>query len=363
MAFHQLSMTHDSVLPPRLRRLPRACRVAAICAASLLVAGCGAATSASAQSAVQPSPGGGTLPEGLREGAHEVVVNGVRLWYRVAGTAPADAPPVVFLHGGPGQGSQGFAALTGPRLEPALRMVYLDQRGSGRSERPWTGAYSVDLLVEDLEGLRRALGVPRMALIAQSFGAVVALEYAAKHPQHVSRMVIAAGLSDAPGSIRAQCARLAEVHPQAHARVMARAQASGSDVCNVFEALEDSARGEFFQSNMFPDPAVRLAVERADTAGGLRNTGELGNAVFSQGLLQWSFAGHANLTMPVLVIAGEHDYQVGLQPQRDLARRLPRAELRVYEGAGHFMYLDAPDRFARDVTAFFTAEPAVPRSE
>jgi proline iminopeptidase len=329
--------------------------VAAACAAAVPIAGCGAASPAFAGSAVSPVPVGDTLPEGMREGAHDVVVNGVRLWYRVAGKAPADAPPVVFLHGGPGQGSQGFAALTGPRLEPSLRMVYFDQRGSGRSERPWNNAYSVDLLVEDLEGLRRALGVPRIAVIAQSFGAVVALEYAAKHPQHVSRMVIAAGLSDAPGSIRAQCARLAEVHPDAHARVMAQARASGSDVCNVFEALDHPARGEFFQSNMFPDSAVRIAVERADTAGGLRNTGELGNAVFSQGLLQWSFAGHARLTMPGLVIAGERDYQIGLEPQRDLARRLPNAELRVYEGAGHFMYLDAPERFARDVIAFFTA--------
>ncbi|HYR08107.1 MAG TPA: alpha/beta hydrolase, partial [Longimicrobium sp.] len=293
---------------------------------------------------------------GLREGPHEVVVNGARLWYRVAGTAPADAPPVVFLHGGPGQGSQGFAALVGPRLEPHLRMVYLDQRGSGRSERPWNGAYSVDLLVEDLEGVRRALGVPRIAIIAQSFGSVLGLEYAARYPQHVSRMVIAAGLSDAPGSIRAQCERLGQVHPEAYARVMEAARREGSNVCNVFEALPDSARGEFFQANMYPVASTRGLVEQADTAGGLRNTGELGGAIFSQGLLAWSFARHERLTMPVLVIAGEHDHQIGLQPQRELANRLPDAELRVYEGAGHFMYVDQPARFVRDVTAFFNAD-------
>lgn len=347
-----MQMLHPSRSPSLPRPLRRAWRLAALAAAPALLGGCASAASSSAG----PAPAvADALPPGLRDGPHEIVVNGVRLWYRVAGTADADAPPVVFLHGGPGQGSQGFAALAGPRLEPSLRMVYLDQRGSGRSERPWNHAYSIDLLVEDLEALRRELGVPRIGIISQSFGAVVALEYAAKYPRHVSRMVVAAGLSDAPGSVRAQCGRLARVHPGEHARLVA-GQADRSAPCNVFQALEDSARGAFFRDNMFPDPAVAARVEHADTAGGLRNTGELGNAVFSQGLLEWSFRGHDRLAMAVLVIAGEHDYQIGLEPQRDLARRLPDAELRVYEGAGHFMYVDQPERFAREVTAFFSAD-------
>src|SRR5439155_24487222 len=91
---------------------------------------------------------------GLRDGPHQVVVNNVRLWYRVAGRAVPGVPPVVFLHGGPGQGSYHFAALVGPSLERSLRMVYFDQRGSGNSERPWTGEYSMATLVEDIEGLR-----------------------------------------------------------------------------------------------------------------------------------------------------------------------------------------------------------------
>jgi proline iminopeptidase len=319
-------------------------------AAGLLLAACHAARPSST-----PAAGDG-VPAGLREGAHEVVVNGVRLWYRVAGAAPADAPPVVFLHGGPGQGSQSFAALAGPHLEPHLRMVYLDQRGSGRSERPWTGEYALETLVEDVEGLRRALGVPRIAIIAQSFGGVLGLEYAAKYPRHVSRLVVAAGLSDTQGSIRAQCERLGQAHPAVHARVMDEARRAGSGACNIFTALPDSLRGEFFQANMYPLPSTRDRVEHADTAGGLRNTGELGGYLFSHGLMEWRFTGHDRLTMPVLVIAGERDYQIGLQPQRELAERLPNAELRVYEGAGHFMYVDQPDRFARDMAAFFGGE-------
>lgn len=332
-------------------------RSVVILAAALLPAACHAARPSSAPDAGFAAD---SVPAGLQPGAHEVVVNGVRLWYRVAGSAPEDAPPVVFLHGGPGQGSQGFAALAGPHLEPHLRMVYLDQRGSGRSERPWTGEYALETLVEDVEGLRRALGVPRIGIIAQSFGGVLGLEYAARYPHHVSRMVIAAGLSDTQGSIRAQCERLAQVHPDVHARVMDEARRNGSGVCNIFQALPDSLRGAFFQANMYPVASTRDRVEHADTAGGLRNTGELGGYLFSHGLMEWRFTGHDRLAMPVLVVAGERDYQIGLQPQRELAERLPNARLLVYEGAGHFMYVDQPDRFARDMAAFFSEGRSAP---
>src|SRR5438045_4170852 len=72
---------------------------------------------------------------GMASGPHNVILNGVRFFYSVGGTVP-DAPPVVFLHGGPGQGSEHFEALGGGFLERELRVIYFDERGSGFSERP-----------------------------------------------------------------------------------------------------------------------------------------------------------------------------------------------------------------------------------
>lgn len=85
-------------------------------------------------------------------------------------------------------------------------MVYLDQRGSGRSERPWTGEYSMEMLVKDVEGLRQALGAEQIALIGHSFGTMLALEYAAEYPEHVSRVVLAATVPDITTAGRSMCA-------------------------------------------------------------------------------------------------------------------------------------------------------------
>jgi proline iminopeptidase len=300
---------------------------------------------------------GSATSSSLSEGPHEVVLNGVRHWYRVAGNARAGAAPVVFLHGGPGQGSVHFAELVGPGLEPSLRMVYFDQRGSGRSERPASGEYTLPLLVEDLEQLRLALGVPKLSLIGQSFGGTLALEYAARYPERVERLVFVSGLWDTPMQCRLRLQTLAQLRPEAYARVRAdtlRDDGTRRGDCDLeFAAFASGEEREDYNTEMmYPDPAVRARLEEVEAAHGYRNTGEMGGALFRGGLLTYRFAGHERLTMPVLVIAGRHDGAARPEGLRALADLLPRARFLEYERSGHFVYLDEPERFARDVIGF-----------
>ena len=333
--------------------LPRRPRPSFVARALLL-----ALAAVPAAHAQRPATAG--VPPGLRPGAHDVVVNGVRLWYRVGGTAPAGTPPVVFLHGGPGQGSEHFDALAGPFLERTLRLVYLDQRGSGRSERPWTNAYTIPLLVDDVEALRRHLGVPKIAVVGHSFGALLALEYAAKYPAHTSHVVFAAGLWDMDVQCRLRAERLAELRPDAYARVAAdtlREDGTRRSDCDLeFRAFQGAEREAYTLALMFPDPAVSARIDSVNAAQGVRNTGELGRALFGGGLLGYRFAAFDRLTMPVLVVAGRHDGAARPAGLRALADRLPNARFVEYERSGHFVYLDEPARFARDLTAFVTPD-------
>ncbi|MEA2998340.1 MAG: proline iminopeptidase [Sphingomonadales bacterium] len=287
----------------------------------------------------------------LSPGEHQAVVNDVRLWYRVAGRT--SGVPVVFLHGGPGEGSQTFAQFAGPALEPELRMVYLDQRGSGRSERPWNQAYSLDLLVEDLERLRIAWGVPKIALIGHSFGTILALEYAARHADHVYAVVLAASVPDIPAAIDLQCERLSATDPEAFARARAALAPGGKTRCNIFQAYSGDKAKAFITANMFPKPETGRMVDAADSEGALRNTGELGRALFASGLLDYRLQRAERVTAPVLIVAGGSDHQAMVEPQRALASRLPRGRILEYPGLGHFMFVEDPARFGRDVAAFF----------
>ena len=299
-----------------------------------------AASLIAAPAAAQPSP-----RASLATGEHQVIVNGVRLWYRVAGRERG--VPVVFLHGGPGQGSQTFAKFAGPRLEPSLKMVYLDQRGSGRSEKHWAKKYSLDLLVDDLEQLRRLWRAPRIALIGHSFGTVLALEYAAKYPERVSHLVLAGAVVDFPAALDLQCTRLEKVDPETYAKAVARLPQGSTRRCHIFAAPRS-----FIDGNMYPDPATMRLVDETDATDGMYNTGEISGALFGQGLLDYRFNQRQRLTMPVLFISGAKDYQAVVEPIRTFVGEVPQARLIEYEGAGHFMFVEDPERFARDVTAF-----------
>lgn len=284
-------------------------------------------------------------PAPLAVGEHQTVINGVRLWYRAAGR-PAGAP-VVFLHGGPGQGSQTFAKFAGPHLERDHRMVYFDQRGSGRSEKHWKKEYSLAVMVDDIEQLRRHLNVEQMALIGHSFGTVLALEYAAKYPQRVSHLVLAGAVVDFPAAIEVHCARLKALKPELYEKAVAEAPKGSSHRCNSFVAGR-----EFIDGAMYPNPATMAIVDETDATDGMFNDGQISGALFKQGLLEYRFGLPDRLTMPVLVIGGARDFQAVVEPLRPFVAKVPGARLIEYEGLGHFMFVEDPQRFARDVTAF-----------
>ncbi|CAH0265558.1 Proline iminopeptidase [Massilia sp. Bi118] len=291
----------------------------------------------------------------MQAGEHQAVVNDVRLWYKVAGRAGAGTPPLLFLHGGPGYNSYSFEAQAGKALESKLQLVYLDQRGSGRSERPWTGAYSIPAMVEDIEALRKQLGVPKLALMGHSFGGALALEYAAAYPQHVSKLVLVSAASSIPDACAARVAFLDKRYPAdlARARAAAAERKETPDDCFfAFNSVADDIRERVNDETMFPD-MKKVAEQRAvDAKSGLRNTGELGGALWNSGFLSYRFSRFERLTMPVLVLAGQEDHAIGLPAQRLLAKQLPKATLVEYAGAGHFPYLDAPQRFNEDVVRF-----------
>jgi proline iminopeptidase len=303
--------------------------------------------------AAQAAASGRAGNPAMQAGEHQAVVNGVRLWYKVAGRGAG--APLLFLHGGPGYNSYSFEAQAGKALEGRLQVIYLDQRGSGRSERPWTGAYSLPIMVEDIEALRRQLGVPKLALMGHSFGGALALEYAAAYPQHVDKLVLVSAASDIPAACAARVAFLAQRYPAEleQARAAAAGRKETPDECFfAFNSVGDEIRERVNDETMFPDMKKVAEQREVDAQSGLRNTGELGGTLWNNGFLSYRFARFDRLAMPVLVLAGEEDYAIGLPAQRLLAKQLPKAKLVEYAGAGHFPYLDAPQRFTDDVAGF-----------
>ena len=97
--------------------------------------------------------------------------------------------PLVFLHGGPGSSAQ--AALASLFLPDRYRLILFDQRGCGRSTPQGALVHNtLAALVQDIEALRRHLGIARWVVYGGSWGATLALEYAKAHRERVSGLLL-----------------------------------------------------------------------------------------------------------------------------------------------------------------------------
>jgi proline iminopeptidase len=114
-------------------------------------------------------------------------VNGAKLWYETEG----QGEPLVLVAGGPGESHKEFDPFFS-RLADRFQVIYFDPLGVGQSGRAKSRSeYTFAREVEDLESLRKALGLSQINLLGHSFGGMVAQAYALQYPQSVKRLVLA----------------------------------------------------------------------------------------------------------------------------------------------------------------------------
>lgn len=98
--------------------------------------------------------------------------------------------PCLYIHGGPGSGSYWLEKFFGPFLEKHFQMVYLDQRGTGRSKSPRDMNFSMERMVKDFEEVRLALGVKDWIILGHSFGGILQMGYAQRFPEAIKGMIM-----------------------------------------------------------------------------------------------------------------------------------------------------------------------------
>jgi proline iminopeptidase len=127
--------------------------------------------------------------------------DGAELWTAVSGTGP----PLVCLHGGPGLWD--YLAALAALIDDTFTVVRFDQRGCGRSTG--SGPFTIAQAVDDLDQLRAALGFDRWGVAGHSWGAELALRYAARHPDRTTAVAYVAGVGAGNGFKAAYEAELA----------------------------------------------------------------------------------------------------------------------------------------------------------
>src|SRR5579863_8659734 len=105
----------------------------------------------------------------------DAIIDGVRIFYTTVGAETNH--PLIALHGGPGFDHTELAPWLDP-LSDTFRLIYVDERGQGRSERVDPASLSLPRFAADVTKLAAALGLERYALLGHSFGSFIALAHA-----------------------------------------------------------------------------------------------------------------------------------------------------------------------------------------
>jgi proline iminopeptidase len=278
-------------------------------------------------------------------GESQVVLNGVRHWVRVVDEVAGTT--LVVVHGGPGGFVYDFERLTGPSLEQLCPVVYYEQRGCGRSDGD--GRYDVPLLVDDLEQLRRHLGLERMALLGISFGGELAAEYTVAYPDHVAGLILQGTGLAGPLTPSPWPSGFEAVAPDDEMRTAIRAAVAASGPRAVWDVVDRPTVDRF----LFHQPATAQRVRELWEQSGLTNTGEMAAALAKGPQRALPLAAElAAVDVPVLVLVGLWDRNAGVDACRDLATRLPNARLRVFENSAHFPNAEEPDRYVAEIAGF-----------
>lgn len=258
-------------------------------------------------------------------------------WYPPPTRLPAT--PLIAVAGGPGSDRRylsvggGFDRIAGQR-----RLVYYDQRGSGRSSPAAVGE-TIDRFVDDLDAVRAATGAEQIDVIGHSFGAYLAMAYAAKYEARLRSLILVSAMGPAPGDT---VQILDQVYPdridewrRTRAALPAQFPASVIALFHTMEFVDPAAHARYAREveeqiyNIHLNNVLREDMARLDFSAPLRA-----------------------LRKPALVMHGRFDAVLAPVIGWRLYRMMPEARMAFLERSGHMPFIEEPDAFAAAVLGF-----------
>ena len=264
--------------------------------------------------------------------------------------------PTIVLHGGPDFDHR-YLLPELDRLSDILRLIYYDQRGRGWSAPDvMPEAVTISSEVEDLEGLRVHFGLETVAVLGHSWGGLLALEYAIRHPERVSHLVL---MNPAPVT-HADLVRFRqdrESRAAADLEKMKTIAGTSRYQAGDLDADADYYRAHYRTALYRPEHVDRVVarLRKGVTPAGIQKARAIEDRLYGQ---TWSSTQYdllpeiARLDIPTLVLHGESDF-VPIVCSEHIARAIPGARLVVLGECGHFAYLERPDEFHKAVAEIF----------
>jgi len=291
-----------------------------------------------------------------------VDAEGMLIYYMTVGKGE----PLVIVHGGPGGSHDYFL----PYLLPLARLnklIFIDERGSGKSQKLEDPAgYTVENMVEDVEGVRRSLGLGKITLMGHSFGGVLAQAYALKYQSNLSHLILASTfpstkqMNDVLAQIKAKMA------PELRERID-KMEADG-----LFGHGKDYEKNRYTSDYMVaawgegyfpylyqnrPDPnfdPIAMGVASWDLYRVM--WGSHGEYVIDGNLKSVEYVDRlADIRVPTLILAGDHD-ECDPSLSKEMHQKISGSQLLILPKSGHMAFVDQNNLFVGAIDNFLHPE-------
>jgi proline-specific peptidase len=259
--------------------------------------------------------------------------------------------PIVVLHGGPGLDHHEFADYLDPIVSSGrYRLLLVDERAQGRSDRSapeetWT----LSRMAADVSDLADALALSRYAVLGHSYGSFLALQHAVAFPGAATATIVSSGVASSRWLARVgeELARFVPIE------LRQQVSESWANETKVKTEADVAALMKAQNPFHFADPLDPRIEEFERRTAGARYAPEVLRvfAATQYGGIEVE-EGLATVPQPVLVLAGRHDRTCSVEAAEDMATRLPRGELVVFEHSGHMTYVEEQDRYLAVCTDF-----------
>lgn len=280
----------------------------------------------------------------------EATIDGARIFYQPVGSP--DNYPLIVLHGGPGlDHTEMYPWLNA--LSEQFYLIYVDERGQGRSERVDPATLSLSRFAEDVTKLAAALELPRYALLGHSFGAMITLTHAVEQGD-ASHYVISGGTASFTKTGKEVQDNLASFEPVALREMVTESWAMEPNV----KTQEDCVR--LMQMQM----PFHFATTESDAYKQYMAMED--SCIYAPEVLAYFSANEysieledqlGSITKPALVITGEADRTCTPRASRDMHAGIPGSELVILPEAGHMTYIEQPALYFAAVRDFFARHP------
>ncbi len=293
-----------------------------------------------------------------------VTNSGVKIWYKVEGISSTKSTALVIIHGGPGATARPFEKTIGPEIAKVRQVIYMDYRGSGRSGRPKDPSkYSFAILADDVEAIRKELGIEKWSVFGHSNGGATAITYALKYPNNVATLILCCPLLS-PTDLEMNMIHKVALAPSdkyEQARAIYKSNQS-NDVRfgKLLELIDMKTRYKF----QYYNPENSAVLDKIQTDMEKEIGKDLMEPALIQGLISSgffefdAFKSANDLTMPVLLLLGRYDSEISLDNAMKFALTVPNGYITLLNNSGHHPYLEETKASVKKINSFLLRHSA-----